>query len=208
MSLGFSITEIFGKSLKPCILLIFAPVLPRCQMHRIERRSATQLLHRSSIEADMHDTKDRLSLLWLFALLNYLYADVLALFFIVGSKDPAPHLPQWALLGSAVLMEIPIAMILASRLLPFRANRLANIAAGCILTLVNGFLTFVPPLAGWGKPPAFPEYLFFATIETVATSFIICQAWTWSGGEASSSPEPVRRQAAKCNFRAKIASTI
>jgi hypothetical protein len=29
-------------------------------------------------------------------------------------------------------MEIPIAMILASRLLPFRANRLANIIAGTI----------------------------------------------------------------------------
>jgi len=53
----------------------------------------------------MHDTKERLSLLWIFVLLNYLYADVLALFAIVGSQDPAPHLPQWALLGSAVLME-------------------------------------------------------------------------------------------------------
>ena len=83
----------------------------------------------------MHDTKERLSLLWIFALLNYLYADVLALFDIVGSQDSAPHLPQWALLGSAVLMEIPIAMILACRLLPFRANRLANIIAGGIVTL-------------------------------------------------------------------------
>ena len=83
----------------------------------------------------MHDIKERLSQLWLFALLNYLYADVLALFDIVVSQDPAPHLPQWALLGAAVLMEIPIAMILASRLLPFRANRLANIIAGAIETL-------------------------------------------------------------------------
>ena len=98
----------------------------------------------------MHDTKERLSLFWIFALLNYLYADVIALFAIVGSPNPsdAPHLPPWALLGSAVLMEIPIAMIVACRLLPFRANRLANIIAGSILTLVNGFLTFVPPLVG------------------------------------------------------------
>ena len=131
----------------------------------------------------MHDTKERLSLLWIFALLNYLYADVVALFAIAGSRNSAPHLPQWALLGSAVLMEIPIAMILACRLLPFRANRLANIIAGSIVTLINGFLTFVPPLIGWGRPPAFPEYLFFATIETVCTSVIIWQAWTWSGVE-------------------------
>jgi hypothetical protein len=92
-------------------------------------------------------------------------------------------------MGSAVLMEIPIAMILASRLLPFRANRLANIIAGCILTLVNGFLTFVAPLLGLGRPPAFAEYLFFATIETVCTSVIIWQAWTWSGVEAALSSE-------------------
>jgi hypothetical protein len=52
----------------------------------------------------MHDTKERLSLLWIFALLNYLYADVVALFAIVGSSNlaDAPHLPPWALLGSAV----------------------------------------------------------------------------------------------------------
>ena len=132
----------------------------------------------------MHDTKERLSVLWIFALLNYLYADVLALWAIAGSRNSFEPLPSWALMGSAVLMEIPIAMILASRLLPFRANRIANIITGSLLTLVNGFLTFVPPLAGWGRPPALPEYLFFATIETVATSVIIWQAWTWSGVEA------------------------
>jgi len=133
----------------------------------------------------MRDTKERLSLLWIFAFLNYLYADVLALWDIVGSLKTAdaPHLPPWALAGSAVLMEIPIAMILASRLLPIRTNRLANIIAGAILTLINGFLTFVPPFFGY-RTPALPEYLFFATIETVATSAIIWQAWTWSGAEA------------------------
>jgi hypothetical protein len=132
----------------------------------------------------MHDTKERLSLLWIFALLNYLYADVLALFAIVGSPNlaDAPHLPPWALWGSAVLMEIPIAMIVACRLLPFRANQLANIIAGAILTLVNGFLTFIPPLFG-ARTPALPQYLFFATIETVCTSVIVWQAWTWSGVE-------------------------
>src|SRR5215468_1946844 len=104
----------------------------------------------------MHDIKERLSLLWTFALLNYLYADVVALFAIAGSREPFEPLPPWALMGSAVLMEIPIAMILASRLLPFRANRLANIIAGGIVTLVNGFLTFVPPLFG-ARTPALPE---------------------------------------------------
>src|SRR5438876_673482 len=105
----------------------------------------------------MHDTKERLSLLWIFALLNYLYADVVALFAIAGTGNSFEPLPQWALMGSAVLMEIPIAMIVASRLLSFRANRLANIIAGTLLTLINGFLTFVPPLLGWGRSPGCTE---------------------------------------------------
>jgi hypothetical protein len=137
----------------------------------------------------MRDLRERLSLLWIFALLNYLYADVVALFDIAGSRNSFEPLPPWALMGSAVLMEIPIAMIVASRLLPFRANRLANIIAGSLLTVVNGFLTFVAPLLGWGRPPAFPEYLFFATIETVCTLVIIWQAWTWSRVEGSISSE-------------------
>ena len=144
----------------------------------------------------MHDTKERLSQLWLFALLNYLYADVLALFDIVGSQDPAPHLPQWALLGSAVLMEIPIAMILASRLLPFRANRLANIIAGAIETLAVISMQFVYPLAsGAWHEHMFASYIFFGTIETVCTSVIIWKAWTWSGVEAAVSSERIVRQA-------------
>lgn len=139
----------------------------------------------------MRDTKERLSLFWVFVLLNYLYADVVALFAIVGSQHSFEALPAWALMGSAVLMEIPIAMIVASRLLPFRANRLANIIAASILTLINGFLTFVAPLIGLGRPPAFLEYLFFATIETVCTVVIIRQAWTWSEEAAVSSERTV-----------------
>jgi hypothetical protein len=85
-------------------------------------------------------------------------------------------------------MEMPIAMIVASRLLPFRANRLTNITAGALLTLVNGGLTFIPPLVG-ARAPVLPEYLFFATIETVCTSVIVWQAWTWSALKPAVSSE-------------------
>src|SRR5262249_14945281 len=95
---------------------------PVARMRSLEHQHRTVTIPQ---EVDMPDIKERLSLLWLFALLNYLYADVIALFAIVGSPNlsEAPHLPRWALMGSAVLMEIPIAMILACRFLPFRANR-------------------------------------------------------------------------------------
>jgi hypothetical protein len=76
-----------------------------------------------------------------------------------------------------------MAMIVASRLLPFKPNRLANIVAATVVTLINGGLTYIPPFFG-ARTPALPEYLFFATIETVCTSVIIWQAWTWSDVEA------------------------
>jgi hypothetical protein len=89
------------------------------------------------------------------------------------------------MLGFAVLMEIPIAMIPASRLLPFRANRLANIIAGAIETLAVVSMQFVYPLAtGAWHEHMFALYTFFGTIETVCTSVIIWKAWTWPGMES------------------------
>ena len=116
---------------------------------------------------------------------------------LLARKIQPPHLPQWALLGSAVLMEIPIAMILASRLLPFRANRLANIIAGAIETLAVISMQFVYPLAsGAWHEHMFASYIFFGTIETVCTSVIIWKAWAWSGVEAAVSSERIVRQPA------------
>jgi len=60
------------------------------------------------------------------------------------------------------------------------------------MTLVNGFLTFVLPLTnGDFRDPVYPAYVFFATIETVCTSVIIWQAWTWSAVEAAVSSERI-----------------
>src|SRR5579885_1265944 len=100
-------------------------------MNAVTEIGAAHFLIAVPKEIDMHDIKERLSVLWLFALLNYLYADVIALWALLGTPPAdTPHLGGLALAGAAVLMEIPIAMILACRLLPLRANRLANIIAG------------------------------------------------------------------------------
>jgi hypothetical protein len=50
-------------------------------------------------EVDMHDAKRRLSLFWIFALVKYLYADVVGLFVMAGSRISFEPLPPWALLG-------------------------------------------------------------------------------------------------------------
>ena len=85
----------------------------------------------------MEDIRVRLSVLWLFATLNYIYADVFFCIDVLGSKKGSIgviHFSPAGWLGIAILMEIPIAMILLSRVLKPRANRWANIVAGIIET--------------------------------------------------------------------------
>ena len=65
----------------------------------------------------------KLSTLWIFVMFNYLYADVMAFMdpvlpnqFLTGTIDGL-KINEGFVSGSAVLMEIPIAMVLVSRLL-------------------------------------------------------------------------------------------
>lgn len=77
------------------------------------------------------DRKIILQTLWTFATLNYVYADVVTLF----DKSVTTNLNQTALLGAAILVETAIAMVLLSRVLKYRANRLANIIVSAINTV-------------------------------------------------------------------------
>jgi len=81
----------------------------------------------------MKDKKVILSTLWIFALLNYIYADIFNLFFNPGTQSGATTTPQGAVFGFAILMETGIAMVLMSRILKYGANRWANIVAGVII---------------------------------------------------------------------------
>jgi hypothetical protein len=74
------------------------------------------------------------------------------------------------LLVSAVLLEIPIAMVLLSRVLPYRANRVANIAAA-VLTIAFTIVGGTPNL----------HYVFLAGVEVACMLLIIRLAWTWPG---------------------------
>ncbi len=128
------------------------------------------------------DPRVLLSTLWIFVLFNYLYCDLMALMdpvllnqFITG-KVGGMVINENFLLGAAVLMEIPIAMVLLSRILHYKANRWANITAGSIKTLVMLATMFV------GRPSHY--YLFFGIIEIACTSFIVWYAWNWRKREA------------------------
>ena len=125
----------------------------------------------------MKDRKVVFSTLWIFAMFNYLYADVVGLMdssvlkeILTGSVGGL-QITQGFLLGAAILMETAIVMVLLSRVLKYRANRWANIIAGAIHTAAVFSSMFV------GTPAIY--YIFFGTIEIACTLFIVWYAWTW-----------------------------
>lgn len=122
----------------------------------------------------MEDMKGKLQTLWIFATLNYVYADVVTLF----DKSIFTNLNQGALFGSAILVETAIAMVLLSRILPYRVNRWANIVVGLINTLAVLVSLFV------ATPHAY--YVFFAVIEIATTITIIWLALRWPNPEKGS----------------------
>lgn len=118
-----------------------------------------------------------LSTLWIFAVLNYLYADVLSLMnptrlneFMNGVVGDMTITPFFLFMGG-ILMETAIVMVLFSRILKYRLNRITNILAGIIHTLAVSASLFV------GTAEMF--YIFFAIIEIATTSYIVFLAWTW-----------------------------
>lgn len=130
------------------------------------------------------DIKVKLSTLWIFVMFNYLYCDVLGLMDpellkqILTGNLGFVEITEEFLLGAAILMEIPIAMVLLSRILNYRANRWANIIAGSIKTIVMIFTMFL------GEGPTM-YYLFFGVIEIVTTSLIVWYAWKWTDPEVA-----------------------
>lgn len=123
----------------------------------------------------MEDMKVRLSTLWIFVMFNMVFADIVG-FLNPGTLEEmmAMKPDQGMLLAFSILLEIPIAMIVLSRLLRHKANRWANIAAGAvtILWVIGGGNTSV-------------SYVFFATIEVACMALIIWNAWKWTEPEGA-----------------------
>jgi len=125
------------------------------------------------------DARVILSTLWIFVTLNYLYCDVLGFFdpamlkALMTGRVGAIEFTSGFLLASSILMEIPIGMVLLSRVLKYGTNRWANIIAGTIMTLVQISSLF------FGTAPT-TYYMFFSVIEVVCTAFIVWYAWKWT----------------------------
>ena len=127
----------------------------------------------------LDDLGTRLSTLWVVVMFNMVFADILT--FI----KPGALQELWAgqagvqitpalLLGFAILLEVPIAMIVVSRILKPGPNRWANTVAALVTT------AFV---VGGGSLT--PHYVFFASVEIACMALIVWSAWTQRDSETA-----------------------
>jgi hypothetical protein len=125
------------------------------------------------------DPKALLSTLWIVVMINMLKADILSLF-IPGALDEVArtaagaHIPvSQLMLAAAIMAQIGIAMIIVSRVLRHRPNRVVNIVAALVT------IAYI-----WGGAASSPHYIFIAGVETLCLLFIIWTAWRWPNPEA------------------------
>src|SRR6266566_9893884 len=133
---------------------------------------------------EMKDRKVMLSILWIFVMFNYTYADILTLYFNpvlqketwmqfqLGYVGGLHIISQGFVLLGAILLETSIAMVLLSWVLKYRANRWTNIIVG-VIQIAAVVQSLTGPLY-WHL-----YYGFFAAIEIACLLFIVWYAWTW-----------------------------
>ena len=129
------------------------------------------------------DTRIFLILLWVFYSVNFMYADtllklepgVLAGIMSGYVADGTVKITAGFLLGTAIMFEIPFAMIILSWVLKYRANRWTNISAGTLFILAQIGSLFL------GVPS--PAYIFYSIMEIAGLLLIVWNAWKWTNPE-------------------------
>ena len=125
----------------------------------------------------MDDLGTRISTLWVVVMFTMVFADILT-FMKPGALQAlwagqaGVQITQGLLLGFAVLLEIPIAMIFVSRILKPAVNRWANTVAAVI--------TAVFVVAGGSLDL---HYVFFATVEVAFMALIVWSVWSRRSSE-------------------------
>jgi len=124
----------------------------------------------------------KLSTLWIFVLINMIFADIFGFMLadtlrniMASNADGITITPEFLLIA-AVMTEVSMVMVIASRLLPHRLNRWANILGG-IFTIVY--------VVGLGSLT--PHYIFIASIEVICSAWIVWLAWQWRETERQAS---------------------
>jgi hypothetical protein len=131
----------------------------------------------SIVDTSKIDMETKLSTAWVVVMLYMVFIDVLSfsigIMDITGYKEEilstAGSTPVTTLmLGAAVFLALPIAMIFFSRVLTQKVNRWANI--------IVGILTIAFVVGGYA---AYPHYYLLGTLEVLFMLYIIWSAWNW-----------------------------
>jgi hypothetical protein len=123
----------------------------------------------------MLETKAKFSTLWMFYLFNVIFRDIHEFVEpgfieqIMTGTFNGMQITEELLLFGGFVAAVPISMVLLSRLLPYGANRWANIIAAVItlgFEINNGTTTDL-------------DDTFHMVFEMAALCFIIWSAWRW-----------------------------
>ncbi|MGK7909567.1 MAG: DUF6326 family protein [Synechococcus sp.] len=129
------------------------------------------------------ERKSLLSMLWVFVLLNMVYADILGTLrpgYLDFLDQMSQQLTGITVLLFAVFVELAIAMILLSRVLAYNANRRAHFIA-IPLTILWVIVPALMPSLGETTPLS---YVFFALVEVVTMVFMFWYVWQWPQPES------------------------
>ena len=116
------------------------------------------------------DPRVKLSLLWIFVIVNMAYADILSLMdpasIIRGIMAGSP-LPAGGLLAGAIVMEASFVMVILPWLLNYKVNRWISL-------IIGGFMILQIVTGGHGL-----YYLFFTSVEVASICLIVWFTWKW-----------------------------
>lgn len=121
------------------------------------------------------DTKLILALLWTSVMFCYLYADYFGLFspgqlatMNRGEIPPLGPATDRVMLFVSAMMLIPSLMIALSAALPAKINRILNLAAGLLYSLIIS-------ITMWASA----HFIFYGIVEIALTLTVVYFAWTW-----------------------------
>ena len=117
------------------------------------------------------DTRVKLSTLWIVVMVNMIFADIFTIIVELVYKNTMVGFPaevKMVMAIAAIVTNVPILMIYFARVLPYKSNRILNIAAG-IFTIIY--------VIGGGSLT--PHYIIVASIEVIILLIIIVKAWKW-----------------------------
>ena len=120
------------------------------------------------------DPRLKLTLLWIFVIVNMAYADILSLMdpaSIIRGIMAGNPLPAGGLLAGAIVMETSFAMVILPWILNYKVNRWVTI-------FIGAFMILQIVIGGHG-----PYYVFFETVEVACILLIIWFSWKWTKPE-------------------------